>query len=214
MSRRAGTKRPSSSGSSSKHVLSSSGVPWQAKIPSPRLIRAGRLYSDRRCSALSAFLANLPADESLSSGNSSIHRSWFPRTVGNASDWRASKVSFGHKGLVTQSPRLTVKSTPRLFTSASTASKAGRFPWTSEMTAIHIGRSLQWRQISFRTELNPLLVTVAGQSGPKRPPSDLICPFASILACLPHVRLGANLGMRLCRAGTPVPRHRTCRRER
>jgi len=139
-SRRTGTKRPSSSNSSSKYVLSSSGVPWHAKIPASKFMREGRLCSTRLCSEVKALRANLPAGERLASANSSIHRSWFPRTVGRASDWRASKVSFGHNGLVTQSPRLTVRSTPRPLMSASTASKAGRFPCTSEMIPIRIAR--------------------------------------------------------------------------
>ena len=60
-------------------------------------------------------------------------------TDGQVDAMSRSQTSRGHSGPETESPRSMVRSAPRLWMSASTASSAGRLPWISAMIAILIG---------------------------------------------------------------------------
>src|SRR5690606_29938878 len=64
--------------------------------------------------------------------------SWLPRIVGRSSAISRCAVSAGHSGPERMSPRFSVSSAPLAAMSASTASRAGRLPCTSEITAMRI----------------------------------------------------------------------------
>src|SRR5687767_10892070 len=86
-------------------------------------------------------------------------RSWLPANE----RWHRSRASCtqpsGCAPYPTRSPRHQISSTPSLSTSARTASKAGRFPWTSESRAMRIWGVLQCRRM--RRSRLPLAFVVA-----------------------------------------------------
>jgi hypothetical protein len=75
----------------------------------------------------------------LAGSGPDTQRSWLPRITRLLDAMSRSQTSRGQSGPETESPRLMVRSTPRLWMSASTASSAGRLPCMSAMTAILIG---------------------------------------------------------------------------